>query len=181
MSWEDCDDYLFASEIALQSLLDANKAESIDEILCDPLLAKKFDKKAAKFAPGFSSLEYRWAALKLRKQARVARTRGAVLTAPSKLGQLTALEDLDLRSLPNEPGVYVLSASESDRLYVGEALNLRGRLSKQFGKRQRKAWAKVSSSLHVQTFPTETTVSDKLAWQSCFVKKYKPRLNFHEL
>ena len=181
ISWEDCEDYLFASEIALQSMLDAGKAESIDDILCDPSLAKQFDTEAAKFAPGFSSLEYRWAALKLRKQARLARTRGAVLTAPSRLEPLTALDDLDLCTIPDEPGVYMLSESQSKRIYVGEAFNLRARLSKQFGKRQRKAWAKFADTLHVQTFATQTTPSDKLAWQSCFVRKYKPRLNFREL
>jgi site-specific DNA-methyltransferase (adenine-specific) len=181
VSWEECDDYLFASEIALQTMLDADKATSIDEILCSPTLAAEFDKQAASFAPGHSSLEYRWAALKLRKQASVARTRGAVLTAPSNLGQSIPLEDLESHALPDGPGVYVLSGSESERLYVGEAFSLRDRLSKQFNSPQQVAWSGLADKLHIQTFPTQASSGDKLAWQSCFVTKYKPRLNFHEL
>lgn len=62
VAWEDCDDYLFASEIALQQMLDEQLARSLDEILCDPALAGKFDAAAAALAPGYAPLDYRWAA-----------------------------------------------------------------------------------------------------------------------
>ena len=38
IAWEDCDEYIFASEIALQMMLDAGEARSMDDILCDPQL-----------------------------------------------------------------------------------------------------------------------------------------------
>ncbi len=98
ISWEDCDRFLFASEIALEQMLEDGVAESLDEILCDPALAARFDEIAAGFAPGHTALEYRWAALKIRKQAKLARSRGAVLVPPARLGRELALEALRSRS-----------------------------------------------------------------------------------
>ena len=74
MSWKDSEPFLFASEIALSSLL-ASGGHSLDAILCDPDQAAQFDQLARQFAPGFTSLQYRWAALKLRKEAKFARAR----------------------------------------------------------------------------------------------------------
>ena len=92
MSWAECDDFLFASEIAFESMLQQS-APSLDEILCDPVLAAEFDELAARFAPGYRPFEYRWGALKLRKQAKVARSRGAVLNIPAKLQSPILLDD----------------------------------------------------------------------------------------
>jgi site-specific DNA-methyltransferase (adenine-specific) len=172
---------LFASEIALQMMLDDQRAASLDEILCDPHLAADFDATAARFAPGFTSLQYRWAALKIRKQAKLARSRGGVLVPPSRLGRATPLNEIKAKEIADRPGVYVLSAGKSAKLYVGEALNLRERLVRQFGKSQQPTWKKFASDLTVQTFVTETLPAEMLAWQSCLVSKYRPRLNFHEL
>jgi site-specific DNA-methyltransferase (adenine-specific) len=181
ITWENCDPFLFASEIALQMMLDAQQAKSLDEILCDPQLAEEFDATAARFAPGFSPLEYRWAALKLRKQAKVARSRGGVLVPPSRMGKSTPLAEFKAKEVADKPGVYVLSAGKSAKLYVGEALNLRERLVRQFGKSQHATWKQIAKDLSVQTFVTETLPAEMLAWQSCLVSKYRPRLNFHEL
>ncbi len=182
ISWKDCDCYIFASEIALQDMLDSGSAESLDEILCDPSSAIEFDQIASRFAPGFTSLEYRWAALKLRKQAKLARSRGSVLVPPSRLGKTTPVKELDFIRIADKPGVYVLSGTEPQKLYVGEALNLRQRLLMQFEKEpQRIAWSKFTDTLGIQTFATYSEPAEMLAWQSCLVKKYRPRLNFQEL
>ena len=63
-------------------LLDAGVARSMDEILCDPQLGASFDQTAAQLAPGPKPLEYRWAALRLRKEAKKARSRAADPEAP---------------------------------------------------------------------------------------------------
>lgn len=182
ITWRDCDNFLFASEISLQILLDEERASSLDDVLCDPVLAQEFDRVAARFAPGFSPLQYRWAALKLRKQAKTARSRGAVLVPPTRLGKKTQVEQQDWSATSEGPGVYVVSDERSRNLYVGEALNLRSRLSAQFGDPQvRDSWSRYCQSPQVQTLATETTPSEMLAWQSCFVEKYRPLLNFHEL
>jgi site-specific DNA-methyltransferase (adenine-specific) len=183
LSWEDCDRYLFASEIALQRILDRENAASLDDILCDPALATKFDKVARRLAPKHSSFEYRWAALKLRKQAKFARSRGSILQLPKRLGKRQLISECHWGRIAETSGVYVLrdeDAKSGSRLYVGEALNLRRRLTSQFGKKPlREEWTKIAKS--IQTFPTETMAGEMLAWQSRLVSKYKPPLNFREL
>lgn len=179
-SWIDCDEYLFASEIALQEMLNSELAASLDEILCDPLLAAQFDEKAERFAGKLTSLQFRWAALKLRKQAMLARSRGKVLALPSRLGKRISVDKLNTRKIPEKPGVYLLSGLQ--KLYVGEALNLRNRLARQFRPKQRRHWiSQFREPLYLQTFSTETSPAEMLAWQSCFVKKHKPRWNLQEL
>lgn len=124
VSWQDCDAYSYASEIAL-SLLLAEGYESVDEVLCDPQAAGRFDGLAASFAPGHSPFEYRWAAIKLRKDAKLARTRAALLTA-GRFTRATPIAGVDWTSIPESAGIYVVGRSdESAALYVGESFNLR--------------------------------------------------------
>ena len=67
---KDQPDYRFAAEIAARFLERKNEI-SLDQIICDPLLAEQFDEIARAIAPGGRPLEYRWAALNLRKQRRL--------------------------------------------------------------------------------------------------------------
>jgi DNA modification methylase len=183
IAWEECDPYLFASEIAWQSLLDDASAASLDEILCDPLLAERFDGIASRFAPDYRSADYRWTALQLRKQAKAARSRGAVLAAPDRLGKAVAIDELEAPDLPEASGLYVLSEDRSAKrnLYVGETLNLRGRLT--LDQDRLEAWraCSPSRSVFVQTLAMDFSGAGRLAWQSCLVRKLKPRLNCFEL
>ncbi len=71
-SWSDYDEFLFASEIAWSEMKGHG---TLDDILCDPELADKFDEIARSLSPGFSSLQYRWGALTLRKKSKTARVR----------------------------------------------------------------------------------------------------------
>ncbi len=74
LTWADCDPFLAAIEFAWRRMLDAGAA-SLDYILADPVMATRFDAWAAAAAPGGTPLVYRWGALKLRKDAYVARSR----------------------------------------------------------------------------------------------------------
>lgn len=65
-SVEDQDSYRFASEIAAR-FMERKHGLSLDMILCDSELAAQFDELAQRIAPGFTSLQYRYAALNLRK------------------------------------------------------------------------------------------------------------------
>lgn len=183
ISWEDCDRYIFSSEIAWQRMLNDEVAGSLDEILCDPDLAFRFDKLAGQFAPGYKPLEYRWAALKLRKEAKGARSRAIVLTPPRRFGAMVPMHELATRNLPDEAGVYVLSEDpkRTRNLYVGETLNLRNRLA--LNRRRVNAWREFSPShsILVQMLPMDCSAAGRLAWQSCLVRKFKPRLNCFEL
>ncbi len=181
MSWEECDGFLFASEIALEKMLDADLADTLDEILCDPALAAQFDGLATEFAPGHTPFEYRWAALKLRKQAKLARSRGAVLVPPARLGREMSVDKFDPADVPAAPGVYLLTAGKSRRLYAGETLNLRSHLQRQFAGDRHCAWSDLPRPLALRTYVTETAPAEMLAWQACLVRKYRPRLNYREL
>jgi DNA modification methylase len=175
--WDECDKYMFASEIAWQMMIDNQSANSLDEILCDPVLVTEFDRIARRFAPGFKPLEYRWAALKLRKEAKCARSRAAILTTPTHLGETVPIDELDIKKLSRKSGLYILS-DPTRKLYVGEAIDLRAR----FTPKCRKAWSSVAdSAISVQTLPMDPSSAGRLAWQSCLVKKFKPRFNSFEL
>ncbi len=175
-TWADCDPYLHASEVAMQSLLEEG-ADSIDEVLCDPALVARFDALTASLAPGFKPVEYRWAALKIRKQAKTARNRAILLKAPSRLGKPHPLDAVTGDELP---AVYLLTHSDTKkRIYAGETLNLARRLTNhQAAATGWKAW---SDDFTVQVYRTDIKPGDMLAWQSRFVQKYSPRLNYREL
>jgi site-specific DNA-methyltransferase (adenine-specific) len=184
LSWEECDDYLFASEIALEIMLKSESARSVDEILCDPALAREFDAVAATFAPGFSSLQYRWAALKLRKQAKLARSRGSVLKVPGRLPAAFQADDIaSIEQQPDAPGIYLVSADRDTRLYVGETVSLRTRLLATFESTRMQPWIDQgrSRALSIIPFSTGSTSAQMLAWQSCFLRKYRTSLNFRDL
>jgi site-specific DNA-methyltransferase (adenine-specific) len=172
LDWEYCDAFLFASEIAWRELVEKG-AKSLDEILCDPALAAEFDQVAARFAPGFKSLEYRWAALKLRKMARAARTRAKLLKPGRFQPPMSAFAAACDRA-PESAGVYLVSTSD-EKIYVGESLNLRNRFARQFGSEQKSAWPK--GEVEVRLFTAEANFADLIAYQSIFVGRYKPRLN----
>jgi len=182
--WQECDAYMFASEIALQCMLDQGRAESLDEILCDPALAEEFDRQATRLAPGHQPFEYRWAALRVRKAAKQARSRGAVLNPPRRLGESTPLAAFDPDTAPTAPGLYLVSENRNRKLYVGETADLRRRLQLQFGAEpQRDFWSEIGEAVTVQVLPLENHSAGTLAWQSCLAKKFKrrPQLNYFEL
>ena len=180
MTWEDCDEYLFASEIAYRQMMDRGIG-GLDAVLCDPELATEFDQIAASFAPGRSSLEYHWAALKLRKEARFARTRGASLSpdklsisAPVELGQLSVTD------VPESSGMYLVRGESSDPLYVGETLNLRRRLSQFDVHAVDSAWNGFAGTLRIEMAPTGDAPPELLAWQSRLARHHRPKLNIED-
>jgi DNA modification methylase len=172
IDWQACDGFLFASEIAWKRLVREEK-KSLDEILCDPALAAEFDRTAERFAPGFTPLQYRWAALKLRKTAQSARTR-AKLLKPGKFEPPIAVFKAASKEAPASAGVYLVSSADED-LYAGEALNLKTRFDVQFKPQRKSAWPK--GELQVRLFTTEAKSTDLIAYQTILVGLRKPRFN----
>lgn len=182
-SWARCDPYLFASEIALAEML-RNGCESLDEILCDPRRAEEFDQIARRFADGFTSLEYRWAALKLRKEAKFARARASVLPKSIPLHNPQPVSELDWLLVPESAGVYVVTDGPRQNIYVGETLRLREQLRRQFGTASaRGVWHQqaATAELHVCTLAADPHPPELLAYQSRLIRQLDPLLNFREL
>lgn len=188
--WEYMDTFLYASEIAWRRVSELYAGASLDEILCDPRLAEKFDFVADSCAGGFSALEYRWAAIKLRKEGSNGRKRADRLKAKG-LG-LRKFKDSDfvvfkkqfVKALPTTPGVYAIRMSEESFLYVGETSNLHARLELQLAKKARSRWPahqQSPSKLMIAVRPTETIADARLARQSQLQKWHRPRWNFNDL
>jgi site-specific DNA-methyltransferase (adenine-specific) len=175
--WDDCDPYLFASEIALQQILNRG-CESVDALLCDPFTSTEFDRLAQSLAPGFSSLQFRWATLKLRKEAKLARARTRVLT-PVRLGPPIPLSELDFRSIPQVAGVYLVTGTGGKpKLYAGGTLNLCRRLSCKFSAPLLTQWRQQWSAdlILLATLP-ESGAADVLAYQYLLAREHRPSLN----
>lgn len=186
MSWQDCDDFLFASEIAFAQML-ANGSDGLDAILCDPDQVAEFDRIARSFAPGITPFRLRWGALKLRKESKAARARATVMKsiAPAKLGKARSVANLDWSDVPEQAGLYLVTGKNpSVCLYAGGTLNLRRRLGNQFRFEVLDVWKQISDteldSLTVQFFTANPSPPDLLAYQSLLVTEHSPKLNLPE-
>jgi predicted GIY-YIG superfamily endonuclease len=126
-SFGDEESYRFASEIAAR-FIEKRDSTTLDRIICDPILAEQFDSLAAEIAPGYSPLQYRWAALNLRKARSL---RPELLSHVVRPVQVSVLEVQEIAEseLPNSQGLYIFYG-KLETLYVGEAANLRKRIAK---------------------------------------------------
>ena len=152
--------FAFASDMAMRHLQDRVYSEdrrdvSIDKILCEPHLAREFDKLARLITPGFSSFEYRWAAISLRK-ARRSKPRSSPSSCFTSVGYV---EDLSIQKLSDRSGVYWITEGENS-LFMGVANNLRTQcdsLIQRLGFRIVPEWMeerpKVKPVLHVHECP----------------------------
>jgi DNA modification methylase len=179
-SWSDYDEFLFSSEIAWSEM---KASGSLDDILCDPDLAKAFDEIARSLAPGFTPLQYRWGALTLRKKSKTARVRSeffANLSLDQFQPDRLLREWKDDEDSLNSPGLYLIGGDSRQQItYVGSALNLLKRLSTQFAGAQLDHWendrdAKFITFLHR---PDVIDPIDLLSMQKRLIQLAKPRWN----
>jgi site-specific DNA-methyltransferase (adenine-specific) len=129
------DEFEFSSEIATRYVQEQMNTRgggeiSLDRIFCDPDMAAEFDKVAARLAPGFSPIDYRWVALGVRK----ASGRYAGKAKESKVLSFTDfVSTLSVKAsgIPAVQGVYLFRC-EDESLFVGETDNLRERIERHF-------------------------------------------------
>jgi DNA modification methylase len=174
------DPYLFASEIALRRRADATGL-SLDDILCDPEETKRFDALARAFAPGYSPLEYRYAALALRKRAPACRVWSRLL--PRALLRIEAefrpLEDWARKPLAGRPGVYLIRLGDERILYAGETADL-GRFFQQ--QLQAEGWHEHRDGLVVGVIaPSDMTFENRQGLKSRMIAQHVPDWNVLEL
>ena len=127
--FRDEEEYAFASEISVR-FLERRDGTTLDRVICSPEKASEFDELAERLAPGYTSLQYRWAALSLRKRRALKPEQMSHVVASEKV-KIDRVEDLVIEEVTVNQGLYVFTDSESKKtLYVGEASNLRNRLRK---------------------------------------------------
>ena len=189
INWDQMEPFLFASEIAWRQVSDLYANMSLDELLSDPRLAEMFDKLARAYSPGFTSLEYRWAALKLRKEGSKGRSRASASTPKQlgirkfKKGDITRLAKFDFASLQQTPGIYALRDEDQNYVYAGETNDLRSRIGAQFSEKTRSGWPASSvdvDRLELAIVPVASITDARLARQSRMLKWYNPSWNFNE-
>jgi site-specific DNA-methyltransferase (adenine-specific) len=185
-SWEALDPFLFASEIALRRMLDLG-FPSLDHVLCDPVAALRFDELARSLAPGHTSLEYRWAALRLRKDARLWRRSSTRAARQALLGdwQKTVLTESVPRRLGQRPGVYLLAPGREDAapVYVGETRNLARRADRTFqGMSALDQLVPNSGEWALSWLALEgVEQEERRGYQSRLIAEKRPRMNFLQL
>lgn len=115
------EDFAFACEFAATEIRCETTA-TIDDLLCDPDLATRFDSIARRVAPGYSSFQYRWAILSIRKSGRHAEWKPEYIM-PHRQARLRLGYD-PLESVPDTLGVYTLFERDSP-LYTRATEHLR--------------------------------------------------------
>ncbi|MCH2201976.1 MAG: GIY-YIG nuclease family protein [Fuerstiella sp.] len=181
VSGEECEPYLYASEIAWATIRQEYPHLSLEEILSNPVHAAELDVLADQFAPGFTSLDYRWGALRLRKSVKKARERGKTLNPPRRFWLGAPFDELRCEDVPAVRGVYLVYQKD-ECLYVSGADNLRNRV-KQIIKKPLGRWGASHRWLGIKYFSTPENETDLLAWVSAVVSQQRtiPQFNVHEL
>jgi site-specific DNA-methyltransferase (adenine-specific) len=162
------DPYSFASEIAWSVVSKANGNVSLDRILCEPRLAQQFDQAAMRYAPGFSPIEYRSAAVRIRKLAYIYRARAAGFPNMNSKPQILDWRPrswLASRPWSRSEGVYILRTSPRQVLYVGQTLDLSGRFDRHLSDEE---WTEAA------IVPDNT---ERTGMQSRLIREFEPPLN----
>lgn len=175
------DEYRFAAEIAVR-FLERRDGISLDTIVCDPAMAAEFDKIAARIAPGYSPLQYRWAALNLRKAKRLEPELLARVVPPIEVFN-SSIKDFEIDAIPATQGIY-LFISGNQFLYVGESANLNSRLKKHLDHSDNKGlarwiWEFGTEEMHVeiQILDSNTETRVRKALELELIRSRKPILN----
>jgi site-specific DNA-methyltransferase (adenine-specific) len=166
----------YASEVAWR-LLSIDYRKTLDEILCSPEFACEFDRLAVLFGPAdgsITSLEFRLAALLLRKQSELARDGAAKRFADwiSKTKEIPQVQiEKGLHPI-DAPGVFVLCSKQAS-LFVGESMNMRSSVEQMMGNEKWQA-LEPDSVMFVEQDPV---LADLYALKSALVQRELPVLN----
>lgn len=179
--FSDEEDYRFAAEIAAR-VLQRRDGYALDAILCDPELCRELDGLAQEIAPGFSSLQYRWAALNLRKSKKLSpEILGRVIQSETVLS--FRIEGLSSEAIPTSQGLYVFYDLPRT-LYVGEASNLRSRLKKHLDHSDNRGLARwfwehgiTGALLEIHVLPCDTPVAHRRALETELIRSRNPLFN----
>lgn len=180
-------DAAHVAEIAARSMQDKHEI-SIDAVMADPERRREFDQLAQRIDPDIESYTIRKTALRLRKTRNL---RPELITRIAdwdrQIIELTAAQAAaDLQRLPENPGVYMFR-DRTGYLYIGEAINLRERLTTHLDHSDQKSLAHYlgnqgydSISLEVHSFPVDSRMKEivvRRAYESELIRSREPRFN----
>jgi predicted GIY-YIG superfamily endonuclease len=184
-SFHDEDSYRFASEIAAR-FIEKRDGTTLDRIICDPETAVSFDTIASEIAPGYLSLQYRWAALNLRKSRSLRPELISHVVRPKSVS-FAAVEGLKESELSEQQGIYIFYSS-TETLYVGEGGNLRNRVAKHLDHSDNKNLARWFWSngfrdvrLEVQVLDANTSTKVRRALEAELISTRRPIFNVQRL
>ena len=182
-SFRDQEEYQFASEIAIR-FLERRDESTLDDVICSPSKAAEFDKIAAKLCPGYTPLQYRWAALALRKLRKLRPERVAqVLPAPDI--RIVSVEQMDISTIPMSGGLYLfVDPASKSVLYIGESRNLQSRIAKHIEHSDNKGLArwlweygKAGLVLEYHVFPPDVNARTRRALEAELIASRRPTFN----
>jgi len=173
---EQMDRFGFASEVAWR-LLAIDYRKTLDDILCSPEFAVEFDRLASLFGPvdsDVSSLEFRKAALSIRKRSSDARTSAAKnfsewMRKGKKLPEIRIEDGLEQLEIP---GVFVLCAGDVG-FYAGESKNIRARVEQAM---RNERWQSLEPN-SVKFVRQDVSLKTKYALKSALVQREGTLLN----
>lgn len=156
--------YRFAAEMAARFLERAHEI-TVDQMICDPQFAEQFDEIARTIVPGGTPLDYRWAALNLRKQQQLKPEVLARVARPEKVLRLQ-VAGLSLGTVPQGSGLYLFYSSQAT-LYVGEADNLQNRIRTHLDHSDNKMlarwlWEFGDASLHLELQVLDKSITQRI-------------------
>ena len=172
----DYDDYAFASEIAVRTL-QRLEGVTLDRVLCDPDIRKRFDEIARQLAPAHSETKLRAAALNLRKGHRLQPM--ALTSSMYDLVAVGPVRTVDLARIAELPGGYVFYDLNRP-IFAGETENLKKRISLHL-KAGLPKWLEIDKeeSFILKTFVIPSSrQQDRLGWLDAFVNSECPLLNY---
>lgn len=176
----EIDEFEYAGELTAKFLQEKRNV-SLDHIICDPELAEEFDGYAARLAPGFTPLKYRWAALGLRKAGRL-RAKADKADSVPELKGVGKATSLRLEKLPKVGGLYLFS-SEDDRVYLGQTNNLQHRIQRHMEVSESRGlpdwlWNTKKKPLRISVAELPgVTRSERQRIEVMLVKSWQPLLN----
>lgn len=175
------DQYRFAAEIAAR-FMERREGVSLDDIICDPVLALEFDELASRIVPGFQPIQYRWAALNLRKGRKLQPEIVARVIPPISV-QVVPITELDVANLPQQQGLYLFFTADQV-LYVGEAEHLQNRIRKHLDHSDSKGlarwlWDEGPATLYLETqaLPLDTSTRERRALETELIRSRNPVFN----
>jgi site-specific DNA-methyltransferase (adenine-specific) len=177
VSEDELEAYNFAAEIAWRFTSDKFGAPSLDEIFCDPDKVAYFDRSAKRFAPGFEPVQYRWAALRLRKASRelVDEVKQYhFVFAKRDFARFQNWKRLDAARLNGRQGIYLLRGWNKEALFIGAAADLGRRLAQHA---EWRAIADVAAQVSIISQPDLPGDDYCDAFKEDLVRRYAPAWN----